>query len=566
MRRSSILGMLVVAIVSGILGYFILGNDFEVAFKGPQETGEITVGDKKSVAQKGARSNSQDTDGQIRVPESDKLKYNNNSLNNNNIPKFDVVRVEKNGEALFAGRALPQSKVTIENNGLEIAQSVTDETGAFVALSKKALSGASNQVTIRSIGPEGKEIVSKQAVAIGVTKGQAPLVALAEPGKAITLLQRPNDDVITEGTVDEKTGLNEESKNQEVTEVTKSEAKDKNAEEEGREGVSKNIAENEIVQKEDVAELEKEASSSDSVTSNNDAEIVFDKQIAKEKAVANFLIDKQNSPLNKIDKDDELNTLKQVDNDLSESDNLAFQKKRVARLLDEKDKQVENATQGQEALDQPVISNTDSVAIDNQNAQIQTPSSEDILTEKVPALLDENKDEIVTKEESKEETASASVTVEAVEIDGNKLFIAGSGQQVKTVRIYIDDEAIGDIQVKDNGRWLFEDERRLTPGNYKIRVDQLNDEGAIVTARAEVPFIVEEKTQTEIDLAGGGSIIIRRNDNLWTIAQRVYGSGIRYTAIYEQNRNQIQNPDLIFPGQIFNLPKLEKEPTSRSSE
>jgi len=51
-----------------------------------------------------------------------------------------------------------------------------------------------------------------------------------------------------------------------------------------------------------------------------------------------------------------------------------------------------------------------------------------------------------------------------------------------------------------------------------------------------------------------GKAIIRRGDNLWTIARRVYGAGIKYTTIYEANNGQIRNPNRIYPGQVFELP------------
>ncbi|UXN73337.1 LysM peptidoglycan-binding domain-containing protein [Devosia sp. A8/3-2] len=51
-----------------------------------------------------------------------------------------------------------------------------------------------------------------------------------------------------------------------------------------------------------------------------------------------------------------------------------------------------------------------------------------------------------------------------------------------------------------------------------------------------------------------GKAIIRTGDNLWTIARRVYGAGIKYTTIYEANNGQIHDPDRIYPGQVFDLP------------
>ncbi len=50
------------------------------------------------------------------------------------------------------------------------------------------------------------------------------------------------------------------------------------------------------------------------------------------------------------------------------------------------------------------------------------------------------------------------------------------------------------------------------------------------------------------------SVIIRRGDTLWEISRRVYGAGVRYTTIYLANREQIENPDLIQPGQVFGVP------------
>lgn len=49
--------------------------------------------------------------------------------------------------------------------------------------------------------------------------------------------------------------------------------------------------------------------------------------------------------------------------------------------------------------------------------------------------------------------------------------------------------------------------------------------------------------------------VVIRGDNLWQISRATYGQGIRYTVIYKANRDQIRDPDLIYPGQIFVLPK-----------
>lgn len=48
---------------------------------------------------------------------------------------------------------------------------------------------------------------------------------------------------------------------------------------------------------------------------------------------------------------------------------------------------------------------------------------------------------------------------------------------------------------------------------------------------------------------------VRRGDSLWRISRSTYGKGSRYPVIFGANRNQIRNPNLIYPGQIFVLPK-----------
>ena len=44
-------------------------------------------------------------------------------------------------------------------------------------------------------------------------------------------------------------------------------------------------------------------------------------------------------------------------------------------------------------------------------------------------------------------------------------------------------------------------------------------------------------------------------NSLWRIARQVYGKGIQYVEIFEENKSLIKDPDLIYPGQIFNLPE-----------
>ncbi|MEZ5448995.1 MAG: peptidoglycan-binding protein LysM [Thiolinea sp.] len=49
--------------------------------------------------------------------------------------------------------------------------------------------------------------------------------------------------------------------------------------------------------------------------------------------------------------------------------------------------------------------------------------------------------------------------------------------------------------------------------------------------------------------------IIEKGDSLWKIAEKAYGNGAKYTAIFDANREVIEDPDKIFPGQKIRIPK-----------
>lgn len=53
----------------------------------------------------------------------------------------------------------------------------------------------------------------------------------------------------------------------------------------------------------------------------------------------------------------------------------------------------------------------------------------------------------------------------------------------------------------------------------------------------------------------GHSRVISRGDSLWALSRLAYGDGSRYSVIYNANRGKIHNPNLIYPGQTFVLPR-----------
>lgn len=229
-------------------------------------------------------------------------------------------------------------------------------------------------------------------------------------------------------------------------------------------------------------------------------------------------------------------------------------------------------------------------------------------------------EETAEKVESKKTEASslAPVLIEAADVENGKIFIAGSAEPLTSVNIYLKNELLGTAQVADNGAFLFEGSSTLEPGRYDIRADMIKG-GASVLARAEVTLVhepevaadiakeepkedvasvqkqepsiqqevpvdvVEEKKvedkseqtalsttsdnlekeepsqQDKKEIQTGSAVIIRRGDSLWTVARRNYGAGIRYTTIFEANRDQVRDPHRIYPGQVLKIPDSEQE-------
>ena len=59
---------------------------------------------------------------------------------------------------------------------------------------------------------------------------------------------------------------------------------------------------------------------------------------------------------------------------------------------------------------------------------------------------------------------------------------------------------------------------------------------------------VEEPAEIEVEY-----YVIQKGDTLWAIAQKHLGNGSKYTKIFEDNREVIKDPDLIYPGQKIRI-------------
>jgi nucleoid-associated protein YgaU len=130
--------------------------------------------------------------------------------------------------------------------------------------------------------------------------------------------------------------------------------------------------------------------------------------------------------------------------------------------------------------------------------------------------------------------------------------ITGQAAPGAVVRAYINDKLVGKGAAGADGRWKLTPSDPVEPGKQKLRLDRLAKDGKPV-ARLELPF---ERVIVPPGSADSRRLVVVRGDNLWNIARAHYGHGIHHTVIYGANKDQIRDPDLIYPGQVFSLPKV----------
>lgn len=85
---------------------------------------------------------------------------------------------------------------------------------------------------------------------------------------------------------------------------------------------------------------------------------------------------------------------------------------------------------------------------------------------------------------------------------------------------------------------------------FPVKVTMTDDDDQLLASAR----IILSKAKLDETLSGNALVVVQKGDALWRIAYRTYGKGIRYVDIYSSNAGEIENPDLIYPDQIFIIP------------
>lgn len=157
-------------------------------------------------------------------------------------------------------------------------------------------------------------------------------------------------------------------------------------------------------------------------------------------------------------------------------------------------------------------------------------------------------------------TAAKNLSVGSIDYnDKGNVALSGQGTPGNDVQVYVQNKPVGTARVDEDGNWSLLPQKEIPAGQYNLRADQLDKKGNVIS-RVELPF--QRASASDVILAKGGleiRAIVQPGNSLWRIARRMYGEGTEYTMIFQANQEQIKDPNLIFPGQIFKLPS-EKVP------
>lgn len=185
------------------------------------------------------------------------------------------------------------------------------------------------------------------------------------------------------------------------------------------------------------------------------------------------------------------------------------------------------------------------------------------------------------------QSATLVIDTLALAVQGGSIDLTGRGAPAGALlRAYVDDAEAGLVAAGPEGHW------RMVlpapaPGGHQLRIDALDAAGKVL-ARAETRFetlspdalsAADEAARlapstappsgatpstatpaaAEDGVADGGPAVrmvtVEEGYTLWAIAERAYGDPKLYVRVFEANRDQIRDPDRIYPGQVVTLPK-----------
>ena len=488
---------------------------------------------------------------------------------------FDIVRVEEDGSAVLAGRAAPGSTVRLLINEKVAGETQANERGEWVLIPAEPMAAGAHQMQIETENAAGEVKLAEQSVALTVPDqpGTQPLIVLSETAKPSKVLQKP-----------------------EPTEVKQAEAAQDSTASEGGEATA--AASQQPAAESRTAALEPPATATaPAVTSTgrslnvdvvdyDDAGLttfsgrstpgstvrVYVDDVATGEAIArsdgtwSFTAGREIASGPHTLRTDQIG----ADGSVTERIELPFFRESAERIAS---LQAQRKTTTEEEQPKPETSATAAAepdatakvaAADTQAEPAETEAPAATGTETQDSMKTAEQSQPVEKPEMAEsqptseikgdaETAKSDVAPAAAEPDATQ----------QTAAVEPDTEPTKPETAQQQVAAVEPDAEPVKPADLMAATE--DDEPEQVarpepdTASAEIASVTSETGQAATttpatDAPATGKVVIQPGNNLWQISRVIYGKGRQYTVIYDANKEQIRDPNRIYPGQIFETP------------
>ncbi len=162
------------------------------------------------------------------------------------------------------------------------------------------------------------------------------------------------------------------------------------------------------------------------------------------------------------------------------------------------------------------------------------------------------------------------------------LVAAGRSEAGWVIQLKSKSQVLGQTKADENNEWVLTPEAFLPPGEHILSLLAIDPTGkrtvagererrvTVAPRTAQTPVATREASprvaarSSEFALTptagqdakkkGCDSAVVKTGDTLWGLAHHCYGSGTKYTKIFQSNRPLIRNPRLIYPDQRFAMP------------
>ena len=135
--------------------------------------------------------------------------------------------------------------------------------------------------------------------------------------------------------------------------------------------------------------------------------------------------------------------------------------------------------------------------------------------------------------------------------DASRILISGTSRG--GVRVAVNDAKgqFGEALVLADGAWQVAGSLDMDIAVNQLRFALFDDANRII-ARYDLPVKARDLAKGQ---DGSPLIVVNKGDMLWRIAYHQLGEGVKYVDIVRRNQQDITDPDLIYPKQIFAVPQ-----------